>query len=140
MTHTRNRMANSYNKYQTEVKKVLCVCSAGLLRSPTAANVLHQEFGYNTRAAGITHEYALVPVDAVLLEWADEIVCVEPDVMEQVVEFATNNSNEFDSTLSELLEKIKTLHVPDRYNWNAPELRQIILDQYLESIPPSERK
>ncbi len=73
-----NRKRNSGNPYQGEFKRVLCVCSAGLLRSPTAAMVLSQDpFNFNTRAAGIVPNYALIPVDEVLLEWADEIVCME---------------------------------------------------------------
>ena len=52
MNSNYNRLGNSRNIYQGKDKRVLCVCSAGLLRSPTAANVLHKEFGYNTRACG----------------------------------------------------------------------------------------
>jgi len=60
----RNRIHNSSNPYQGKFKRVLCVCSAGLLRSPTTAFVLSQEpYNYNTRAAGIVDDYALVPVD-----------------------------------------------------------------------------
>lgn len=77
---TMNRLASCHNQYQGKYKKVLCVCSAGLLRSPTAALVLGQPpFCYNTRAAGISEEYALVVVDDVLLEWADEVVCMQRD-------------------------------------------------------------
>ena len=50
-----NRIANSTNPFQKDYKRVLCVCSAGLLRSPTAAYVLSQApYNYNTRAAGLT--------------------------------------------------------------------------------------
>ena len=73
-----NRLGNSKNPNQGDDKRVLCVCSAGLLRSPTAALVLTMEpFYYNTRAAGLSAEFALIVVDDVLLEWADEIVCME---------------------------------------------------------------
>ena len=72
-----NRLHNCKNPHQGISKKVLCVCSAGLLRSPTAAKVLWQEFGYNTRACGIDTEYALVPLDSVLLDWCDEVVCMD---------------------------------------------------------------
>jgi predicted protein tyrosine phosphatase len=75
----KNRMHNLANPYQGEAKKVLCVCSAGLLRSPTAASVLHNEFGYNTRAAGTSKEYALIHADEALLTWAEEIVCMDMD-------------------------------------------------------------
>ena len=73
-----NRIHNSGNPYQGKYKRVLCVCSAGLLRSPTAAFVFANDpFGFNTRAAGIDTGHALIPVDDVLLAWADEIVCMD---------------------------------------------------------------
>ena len=75
-----NRLCNAKNQFQGPFKRVLCICSAGLLRSPTAALVLSQEpFNFNTRAAGIEDDFALVVVDDVLLEWADQIVCMQPD-------------------------------------------------------------
>ena len=75
-----NRMGNSKNEFQGKYKKVLCVCSAGLLRSPTAAVVFSQEpFNFNTRAAGLSHDFALIVVDEILLYWADEIVCMTKD-------------------------------------------------------------
>lgn len=75
-----NRIANSTNQFQGSYKRVLCVCSAGLLRSPTTALVLSQPpYNYNTRAAGLTKEFALVPVDPVLLHWADEVVCMNSE-------------------------------------------------------------
>ena len=51
-----NRLGNSKNPYQGDFKKVLCVCSAGLLRSPTAAWVLsNAPFNFNTREIGRAH-------------------------------------------------------------------------------------
>ena len=76
---TRNQLSNVSNYFQGNAKKVLCVCSAGLLRSPTVANVLHQELGYNTRAVGTAKEYALIPITEALVAWADEIVFVDED-------------------------------------------------------------
>ena len=64
------------NPYQGAYKRVLCVCSAGILRSATAALVLSKEpFNYNTRSAGVEH-YALIPITEVLLAWADEVICM----------------------------------------------------------------
>lgn len=110
-----NRLANAHNEYQGSTKKVLCVCSAGLLRSPTAAVVLSQEpFNYNTRACGATLEYALVPLDDVLLHWADEIVCME----------------------QEHADKIKTdkpvivLDIEDNYPYRHPDLMSLIKERY----------
>lgn len=80
-----NRLANISNRFQGRFKKVLCVCSAGLLRSPTAAFVLSQDpYNYNTRAVGTETEFALTPIDDVMLTWADEIVCMESHHAEDV--------------------------------------------------------
>lgn len=114
-----NRMGNAKNSYQTDIKKVLCICSAGLLRSPTAALVLSQPpYNYNTRAAGISDEYALIPVDKVLLHWADEIVCVEQSITNQLLE-------KFD-----VKKPITTLSIPDMYEYRHPLLMEIIKKQY----------
>src|SRR3954468_475093 len=73
-----NRLANITNKYQGSTKKVLCVCSAGLLRSPTAAVVLSSDpYNFNTRCCGVGIDYALIPYDDALHAWADEIVTME---------------------------------------------------------------
>lgn len=114
---TRNRLHNVRNPAQTNAKKVLCICSAGLLRSPTAANVLHREFGYNTRAAGLTPEYALVGVDEVLLTWAEEIVVMEQWMADEVARMGFGS-------------KVLCLNVPDRYDWMEPCLQQHILGKY----------
>jgi predicted protein tyrosine phosphatase len=75
----KNRLYNCKNPYQGNYKKVLTVCSAGLLRSPTIAWVLSQDpWNYNTRSCGV-HDYALIMLDDVLLTWADEIVVVDDE-------------------------------------------------------------
>ena len=114
---TMNRLGNCHNKFQGDYKKVLCVCSAGLLRSPTAALVLSQEpFNYNTRAAGISEEYALIPVDEVLLEWADEIICME---------------NWQDLELRQMTNKpIKCLGIGDTLGYRDKELQTSIRKEY----------
>ena len=118
---TMNRLGNCHNRYQGVYKKVLCVCSAGLLRSPTAALVLSQEpYNFNTRAAGIVEEYALVPVDRVLLEWADEIVCM--DDRQRLA-------------IADLLEESKpivVLNIPDNYGYRDPDLIEKIKEAYDE--------
>lgn len=85
-----NRIHNASNPFQGKYKKVLCVCSAGLLRSPTAALVLSMEpFNFNTRAAGLDAGFALIAVDDALLAWADEIVCMD-DYQQKVLKERTN--------------------------------------------------
>jgi predicted protein tyrosine phosphatase len=80
------------------------------------AVVLQREFGYNTRAAGVSKDYALIEMDDVLLNWADEIVAVEQSVAEQVPE--------------DFKEKLTVLSVPDMFGYMNPELQEIILTQY----------
>lgn len=112
-----NRIANCGNPFQGKSKKVLCVCSAGLLRSPTAAEVLSREpFGFNTRAAGLVKQFALIPVDEVLLAWADEIVCMEIEHVE---------------ILREKTEKpIICLEIEDSFRFRDPKLIKAIQRQY----------
>jgi predicted protein tyrosine phosphatase len=112
-----NRLSNTKNPYQGEYKKVLCVCSAGLLRSPTAAVVLCKPpYNYNTRAAGMNKEYALIPVDEALIVWADEIVCMTKD---QELE------------LKDLTEKpILCLDIEDNYEYRNEKLQMLIAEIY----------
>jgi predicted protein tyrosine phosphatase len=117
-----NRLSNATNPYQGPYKRVLCVCSAGLLRSPTAAWVLAQEpYNFNTRAAGLTREFALVPVDEVLLHWADEIVCMDEKQAEEL-RFMLNDLGED--------KPVVVLRVPDHYGFRDPDLIEAIKTAY----------
>lgn len=112
-------MWNIKNPFQGDRKKVLCVCSAGLLRSPTVAWILSNEpFGYNTRAAGIDTDHALIPVDDALINWADTIVFVEPEVAERA-------KRVFDIPETRLV----CLNLPDMYPFRDPELVELATDQ-----------
>lgn len=123
-----NRLHNSSNPYQGPSKKVLCLCSAGLLRSPTTAFVLGQDpYNYNTRAAGVEKDFALIPVDEVLLHWADEIVCVEPSVMRRLYELFPDMN---------LASKLKVLNLPDMYSFRDHELVAAIKEQYEHASAP----
>lgn len=114
-----NRLANCANKYQGRYKRVLCVCSAGLLRSPTAAWVLSNEpYNYNTRAAGLAKEFALVPVDEVLLAWADEIVTMSAEQAEKI------RSMLIDET------PIVVLGIPDSFMYRDEKLISLIRESY----------
>ena len=114
-----NRLANTKNKYQGSYKKVLCVCSAGLLRSPTAALVLSQEpFNFNTRSAGLNSDYALIQVDDVLLEWADEIVCMEKE-QEEIL-------------LQTTMKPVICLDLEDDFEYRNPKLIELVKQAYLE--------
>lgn len=123
-TYKHNRIANCGNEHQGKFKRVLCVCSAGLLRSPTAAFVLSQEpFNFNTRCAGIVPHYALVRVDEVLLEWADEVVCMTSDHAH---------------ALRQQTDKpVVMLGIRDEYAYRDPELMKLIKQEYLRATAPT---
>ena len=105
----KNALYNCKNPFQGTEKKVLTVCSAGLLRSPTLAWFLGQH-GYNTRSCGI-HDYALIQLDDVLIHWADIIIFVHPNLTDTI---DINHNN------------ILIFNIPDDYNYKQPELIEII--------------
>ena len=124
---TKNRIGNAGNRFQGQYKRVLCVCSAGLLRSPTAAWVLSQDpFNFNTRAVGISQEYALIPIESVHIHWADEIVTLESSHT-QIVQKLIKDIGFFDSA-----PKIIQLDIPDDYAYRDPTLIELIKNRYNE--------
>lgn len=109
------------NSFQGDYKKVLAVCSANMLRSPTIAHVLSAEpFNYNTRSAG-THSFALIPVTQDLLMWADEIVCAD---------------SEHTTIINKMLQdyhldkRLINLRIPDHYEYREPKLIEMIISRY----------
>jgi len=117
-----NRIANCRNQFQGKFKRVLCLCSAGLLRSPTAAFVLSQEpFNYNTRCAGLTPEFALIPSDDVLFYWADEIVCMDQRQVKVLMENDVVKKREI---------SIICLDIPDNFAYREPALIELIKKNY----------
>jgi predicted protein tyrosine phosphatase len=122
-----NRLSNCHNPYQGNYKKVLCVCSAGLLRSPSVALVLSQEpFNFNTRAAGINGNFALIVVDQVLLEWADEIVCMNKGQQWTVKQMLDDFKMEVKKPF------VKVLDIPDSFEYRDLDLLNIIKTKCLE--------
>jgi predicted protein tyrosine phosphatase len=118
---TMNRLANCKNPYQGKFKKVLCVCSAGLLRSPTTAWVLSQEpFNFNTRAVGIDSAFALIPFDEVLVEWADEIVCMDEYQASRIKHYTEGK------------KPVHCIKVPDNFEFRDPELVKIVTQKCVE--------
>lgn len=113
------------NEWQGDIKRVLCVCSANMLRSPTMQVVLSSDpFNYNTRSCG-THDYALIQLTADLLSWADEIVCADTEHFNRV--------HYFHDRLAYLKDTpIVNLRIPDIYGYRDPQLVQLIRDRYLE--------
>lgn len=99
------------NPYQGTDKKVLFVCSMGILRSATAARLYAPK--YNTRCAG-TWGDALIPLTPTLLAWANEIVFVNKANYEQAVaEFGLDIFKETPT---------RVLDIPDSHPHMHPEL------------------
>lgn len=112
------------NPYQGTDRKVLFVCSAGILRSATCARIYASQ--YNTRAAG-SEDYALIPVTKELIAWAETIVFVNQENMHKV-------SQKFDlDDLAGNGKEIVCLNIPDQYEHMNPWLIHIIKEQ-LEGI------
>ena len=125
---SRNQLFNVHNDAQGKTKKVLTVCSAGLLRSATLANFLVKEYGYNVRNCGTVESYALVPISQALVAWADEIVFVNKENFKHV----EDDLRDFLTT--EGMKKIKVLDIPDTYMFNDPKLVDICKEQYQNSL------
>lgn len=121
---TRNQLYNIHNDGQGGTKKVLTVCSAGLLRSATLQNMLIREYGYNVRNCGTVESYALIPISEALVLWADEIVFVNRKNYEDVEEELPGG----------VQDKIFILDIPDQYAFNDPELVEICKKQYKEIV------
>lgn len=114
-----NQMANAKNVWQNDAKRVLCVCSAGLLRSPTLAEYLNKAYGHNTRACGTSQEFALIPISEALVHWADEVVFVNQE-----------NYDDVKDTPILKTKLIKVLDLPDEFERNDPALIKAIKEQY----------
>jgi predicted protein tyrosine phosphatase len=114
------------NPNQGTAKKVLCVCSAGLLRSPTLAWILSNDpFNYNTRAAGTASDYALIVLDEVQLHWADAVVFVDE-----------GNYRVACYDHKELLDNMEchVLDIPDMYKFRDPRLVEAATQQLKEAF------
>ena len=118
-----NKYGVHSNQFQGDYKRVLTVCSANMLRSPTIAHVLSAEpYNFNTRSAG-TAGFALIPVTEDLLLWADEVVCADTehaiDIRNKLMDYG--------------LDKVViNLGIPDNYEYRNPDLIRLIKERYAE--------
>lgn len=109
------------NPFQGNYKRSLFVCSAGLLRSATAAHVA-AKLGHNTRNCG-SASYALIPLSVNLIMWAHKIYFVNPSNFEEALYVFR-----FDpECVAQLKEKSVVWDIPDKYDFNNPELVEIIM-------------
>jgi len=124
----RNRLNTAFNRYQGKHRKVLTVCSAGILRSPTAAHLLASDpFNFNTRSAGVSDEYAFIPACQVMLEWADDIICMEDWHAAQI------KARLEDIGLG--AKDVKVLGIPDNFEYRDPKLVELMMIKFKEFYP-----
>jgi len=103
------------NPYQGTDKKVVFVCSAGILRSATGARLYAKK--YNTRCCG-SEDYALIPCSDELIVWADEIVFVNKENFRKWKEFDFEHKS------------VKVLDIPDQFPHMDPRLITAFEEQY----------
>jgi predicted protein tyrosine phosphatase len=107
-----------YNNYsQGSAPRWLFVCSAGLLRSPTGAALAIRK-GLNARSCGSAIDYALIPISANLIMWADKIIFVNEENYHECLDLFKDH---------QMLHNILTLRslvldIPDIYNFNESDL------------------
>lgn len=98
------------------MKKVLFVCSANRLRSPTAEQVFSQRDDLEVASAGTSND-AVTPLDKELVAWADIIF-----VMEKA------HRNKLQKKFKANLKKARVicLDIPDEYDFMEPALVQLL--------------
>jgi len=106
-------LAHLDNEYQGKYPRWLFVCSAGMLRSATAAHYFAGR-NVNTRCAGIA-EYAVQPVHENTILWADEIFVMEPHHKARLEEkFDLSN------------KKVTVLGIPDQFAYRDDALVKLL--------------
>lgn len=113
------------NPYQGKDKKVLFVCTMGILRSATGARMYAHK--YNTRAVGSNHD-ALIRISFDLILWADQIVFVNKANYMQTQAWLKDVDR--DGLADHLDEKVVILNIPDCHEHMAPELQAAFEEQY----------
>jgi predicted protein tyrosine phosphatase len=134
----RNQLGVLFNAYQGKHKKVLTVCSAGCLRSPTAAHILSSPpFNFNTRCAGTSEEYAIIPVTEALIAWADVILVMDSDQQKFVNDMQNKIFNDFDNIWGYDFQykQVINLEIEDNYDYRHPKLVEIMTEKFNELFP-----
>jgi predicted protein tyrosine phosphatase len=128
----RNQLGVVFNAWQGKTKKVLTVCSAGCLRSPTAAHILSSPpFNFNTRCAGTSSEYAIVPVTEALIAWADIILVMDEYQQKYVNDMQNKLFNDMDNWAYDFqLKQVINLEIDDVYEYRSSALIKIMTDKF----------
>lgn len=133
---SRNQLGVVQNAYQRNFKKVLTVCSAGCLRSPTAAHILASPpFNFNTRCCGLSEEYAIVPITEALVVWADVIVVMEEWMANEVNLLQSKIAADFELVAGGMYadftyKQVINLDIPDNYDYRDPKLVMLMTEKF----------
>lgn len=106
------------NASQGTSKRLLFVCSGGLLRSPTAAMIASNR-GYNARSCGSSIKIALIPISKNLILWADVVVFMNEENEDKVLRHLSETDKELRSIL---IGKSICWDVEDIYNYGDDDL------------------
>lgn len=99
--------------------KVLFVCTANKLRSPTAESVFSAWEGIETASAGTSPD-APLPLSKELVASADVIFAMEPHHRDKIRKKFKKRPTD---------ARIITLHIPDEYERDDPELIALLEDK-----------
>lgn len=106
---------------EKDFPRALFVCSGGMLRSATCAQVM-SHYGWNTRTVG-TYSVAIQQVTIPVLNWADVIFCMESRHAEEIEDM-------FPDVYDQIKFKIRIMSLPDIYNFRNPKLIRLILNYF----------
>ena len=132
----RNQLGVVQNAYQGKHRKVLTVCSAGCLRSPTAAHILSSEpWNFNTRCAGTSQEYAIVPVTEALVIWADVILVMDQWQWNHIMDIQNKLAQEVDHMFEYEYKPMHNLEIEDEFGYRDPKLVEIMTEKFKQIFP-----
>ena len=133
----RNQLGVVQNPYQRDYKKVLCVCLAGCLRSPTAAHILSSSpWNYNTRAVGLDKDFAIIPITPALLVWADLVLVMDTDQQKAVNDMQMDVFNAMDDQMFDYqFKQVLSLDIQDDYDYRDPVLVKLMTAKFMELFP-----
>lgn len=98
--------------------KILFICTGNLNRSPTAEALLKNTENFEAKSAGV-HHLSENPIKPELIKWADKIIVMN------------EKHDNHRTILLQMFPQAKTkpivdLEIPDIYEKNSPELKELI--------------
>jgi predicted protein tyrosine phosphatase len=110
--------------------KILFVCDANRLRSPTAEAIFTGRIDIEVKSAGVAKE-ATVPISIELLEWADLVFVMEK-----------RQRNIIHSRFKEIYDRkrIICLYIPDEFEFMDPELIALLQERVTPYLPDTTAK